>query len=269
MSIEGEPERVGGESDFHFYRGLFNEEEHSGFVHLLAFPAHMRNLPDAPVRLPLANDSTLPDSQKVRYELKYLTEIFKSWKQVALHIRDQISLQSLLSVSVSESREVEYEHDGLTYKSIYRRGSKLLKDGKFHYYFRIPLANNGYLYRIIKDEDILRRGMSLHDGPAHPGGIGGYVALTKIGSGCLYEFARFAEEWFECHDDEALESLSQSVYYNAQANRVDIVVRRFDFPNPGDRVSLEFCFEPGFPVKTFGPDSFGLSRDYLDGEVGE
>ena len=231
----------------------------------------MRNLLSTPLRLPLLDDSSLPDSQKDRFELEYLTKIFEAWKEETKHFQDEISLQHLRSLTVEESHGMEYEHDGLTYKSIYRMGHTRLQHGKKHYYFQVPLANSGYLYRIMEDKHVLRRDISLHhDGKAHPGGaIGGYVALNEIGSGRLYAFSKFAVEWFGCtSEEEAVECLRQGVYYNAGANRVDIVTERLDFPTPGDRVSLEFCFEPGFPVNKLGATTFGLTKDFLDGKVG-
>ena len=258
-----EAERFGG---YLFYRSHFVEGTHGEFLQLLPFPSHMRNLPSPHLRLPLADDSSLPESQKVCFELKYLTKILESWKEEAKH-KDEISLQHLLSLTVEESHGMEYEHDGLTYKTVYRMGHSRLKHGKKHYYFQVPLANNGYLYRIIEDKHALRD-ISLHDEKAHPGGIGGYVSLNEIGSGRLYAFSKFAVEWFGCSEEEAVERLSQGVYYNSGAKRVDIVTERFDFPTPGDRVSLEFCFEPGFPVKKFGPTTFGLTKEFLDGKVG-
>jgi hypothetical protein len=235
-------------------------------VKCMAFPPHMRVLPDGPMHLPLANDSTLPDSEKVRFELKYLAEIFKAWKEVALTVQDNISLQNLLTITNNVSREVVYEHDGLAYQSLYCMGSKVHKAGK-HSYFQIPLVNSGYLYRIIETKDILQRDVWLHPGKTHPCGIGGYVALTEIASGCLHGFARFAVDWFNCSTDgTGPESLNQSVYYNDSANRVDIVFERRDYPTSGDRVSLEFCFEPGWPLKQVAPASFPLTKAYLDGQ---
>jgi hypothetical protein len=113
---------------------MFPEKAHSEFLQLLPFSPHMRVLLDGPMQLPLENESTLPDSEKVRFELKYLVEIFKSWNEVALTVQDKISLQNLLTITNNVSREVLYEHDGLTYQSLYHMGSKVHKAGK-HYYF--------------------------------------------------------------------------------------------------------------------------------------
>eukprot|EP00978_Attheya_sp_CCMP212_P027077 scaffold90284_cov45-Attheya_sp.AAC.1 len=178
-------------------------------------------VPEAPTtHVPLANDSSLPDSQKVRYELEYLVDIFKSWKTAYVGFDEVVSLSNLCAMQNTkmENGHTQYEHDGLAYKSFYRMGVNMMKGGKLHYYLQIPLSNNGYLYRIVNPEEIRHSGISLHQGVAHPSGIGGYVALNEIGSLPVSEFVEFASEWFGC--DGTL--LRLSVFYNGAHNRVDI-----------------------------------------------
>jgi hypothetical protein len=72
-------------------------------------------------------------------------------------------------------------------------------------------------------------------------------------------FAKFAA--FGCRPED----LSQSVFYNAPHNRVDVLLERADRPVAGHKVSLEFCFEPGFPVKEYSQASFRVTQEYLHG----
>jgi hypothetical protein len=244
------------------YRALFPEEAHNAYLFLRNF--QNADVPTSQVNVPLANDSTLPDSQKVRFELKYLVKIFNSWKEAYAEFEDVVSLSNLLSMQTTKTEKghVQYEHDGLEYESFYRMGVKG-RHGEKHFYLQIPLSNNGYLYRTISAEEILHSGISLHRGTAHPQGIAGYVSLTEIGSAPLSEFVRFAVNWFGC---EAT-SIRLSVFYNGPHNRVDIRMERLDFPRIGDKVSLEFCFEPGFPVQNFQSSSFAVTQEFMDGSL--
>ena len=121
------------------------------------------------------------------------------------------------------------------------------------FYLQIPLANNGYCYRVVGTDEIHRGEITLHQGKTHPKGIGGYVQLNPGASSPLSRFAEFALEWFGSEDVHC------SVYYNGNHNRVDILFGRDNFPQPGQKLMLEFCFEPGWPVKTFELDSFPVS----------
>ena len=243
------------------YRGLYPADAHQAYVFLRAF--QNASVPDHPSHMPLANDSTLPDSQKVRYELRYLVEILKSWEKEYPALQEQLSLQNLLSMKKGkvEKMHMEYTHDGLKYESFPHIGAKACSGGKTHYYLQIPLSNDGYMYRIIDDEDIGFRNISLHRGAAHPTGIDGYVSLTEIGAAQFAPFAAFSSSWFGCSP----EALVQSVFYNGPRHRVDVVLAREDYPHIGDKVSLEFCFEPGFPVQEFNNASFRVTQKYIDG----
>jgi hypothetical protein len=221
-------------------------------------------VPDHPTHIPLANDSTLPDSQKVFYELSYLVKIFKSWEKEYPALSMEFSLQNLLTFSKGNLKKIhmEYLHDGLKYESFPRVGAKACVGGKTHYYLQTPLSNNGYMYRVIDDKDIGLRNISLHQGKTHPAGIGGYyVSLTEIGAAHFAAFAAFATTWFGCSPEDLL----QSVFYNGPRNRFDVVFERKDYPLAGDKVSLELCFEPGFPVKEYSHASFRVTQEYLDG----
>ena len=251
-----------GQEAFTFYRGQFPADAHLAFVFLRAF--QNAQIPDHPTHVPLANDSTLADSQKVRYELEYLLKIFESWLKEFPALKEQLSLQNLLAMKKGkvEKLHMEYKHDGLNYESFPRLGAKMRAGGrgKAHYYLQIPLSNNGYLYRIISDADIGLRNLSLHRGSTHPAGIGGYVSLTKDAAADFYPFVAFAASWFEC----GAENLNLAVFYNGAENRVDVVVERKNHPNDGDKVSLEFCFEPGFPIKEFDEATFRVTKAEID-----
>jgi hypothetical protein len=239
------------------YRGLYPSLTHQEFVQLRSI--RNASIPGAPTQQPLATDDSLPDSQKARYELVYLVEILKSWEQVHPQFQDRVSVGRLCGLPIPsvEQGEVEYDHDGLTHQSLYRFGVKSRSRGRRHFYFQIPLSNNGYLYRIV-DPDLVRT-VALH-GAAHPGGIDGYLPLTEVGSESLAEFADFGVTWFGC----SIDLLRLSVFYNGEKSRLDIRVERLDFPAKKDKVSLEFCFEPGFPIKEFDEFSFAITQDFLD-----
>ena len=73
---------------YEHYRSLFDEQEHGQFVQFLGFAPRAREmlsleLPSRPIHVPLANDTSLSDSQKVKFELKYLAAIFDSWLDTA------------------------------------------------------------------------------------------------------------------------------------------------------------------------------------------
>jgi hypothetical protein len=241
---------------FNIYREIYPEDVHQAYIFLRRFP-HTH-----PLRVPLANDSSLADSEKVRYELRYLVAIFKSWKEGYPELQSKLSLQSLLNMDKGDltKKHMQYEHDGLPYESFPRLGVKSI-GRKAHYYLQIPLSNNGYMYRIIEQADISVGSVTLHKGNAHPAGIGGYVGLTEEGAAQLAPFAAFAMSWFGCSNPE---DLMQSVFYNGPHNRVDVIFERKNYPQPGDRVSLELCFEPGFPTEEFTRAAFTVTQKYID-----
>lgn len=271
MSSESETEEKKRQREwFEHYRIIFDEEEHGQFVQFVGFPVRTREmlgleLPSRPIRVPLANDTGLSDSQKVKFELKYLAEIFDSWLDTVRKadngnfFRTSLSLSSVYNCTSNHELEVEYLHDGHWYKSFPRIGSKIKGTQKI-FYLQIPLANNGYCYRVVGTDEIHRGEIALHQGKTHPRGIGGYVQLKPEATSPLYRFAEFAFEWFGSEDVHC------SVYYNGNQNRVDILFGRDDFPQPGQKLMLEFCFEPGWPVKTFEMDSFPASSLLGSGE---
>jgi hypothetical protein len=246
---------------FDVYRGFFPT---GAFA--FAFLRNFRNaeIPDHPTHVPLANDSTIPDSEKIRYELGYLLEIFNSWLKEYPELKEQMSCQKILAMkkgTVAKLHIMEYLHDGLKYESFPRLGAKALVGGKTHYYLQIPISNNGYMHRVVNDADIGLRNLSLHKGATHPTGIGGYVALTKDAAADFLPFLNFACSWFGCIED----AITLKVFYNGEKNRVDVVMEQKDEPRQGDhKVSLEICFEPGFPVDEFDQTAFRATREEID-----
>lgn len=242
---------------FAVYRGLLPADGHQAFVFLRYF--QNAEVPDHPTHFPLANDSTIPDSQKILYELGYLVEIFKSWLKEYPELKEQLSCQKILAMDKGKVEKIhmEYLHDGLKYESFPRLGAKALAGGKTHYYLQIPISNNGYMYRVVNDADIGLRDLSLHKGRTHPTGIGGYVSLAKDAAAEFLPFLIFACSWFGCNEDD----IALKVFYNGEKNRVDVVMERKDEPSRGDKVSLEICFEPGFPVQEFNQTAFCATKE--------
>jgi hypothetical protein len=245
---------------YEHYRSIFDEEEHAQFVQFIGFPVRSREmlgleLPSRPIRLPLANDTGLSDSQKVKFELKYLAEIFDSWLDTVRtgdngnFFTTSLSRSSVCNCAYNHELEVQYFHDGRWYNSFPSIGSKMKGRQKI-FYLQIPLVNNGYCYRVVGTDEICRDEITLHQGKTHSQGIGGYVELKPEAASPLSRFATFARDWFGSED------LDCSVYYNGNRNRVDILFGRNDFPKPGQKLMLEFCFEPGWPVKTFEANPF-------------
>ena len=72
----------------------------------------------------------------------------------------------------------------------------------------------------------------------------------------------FVASWFQC----GAENLDLAVFYNGDENRVNIVVERKNHPNDGDKVSLEFCFKPGFPIMDYDEASFRVTKAEIDDE---
>jgi hypothetical protein len=248
---------------YEHYRSIFAEEEHGQFVQFIGFPVRTRemlgsDLSGRPIRLPLANDTGLSDSQKVKFELKYLGGIFDSWLDTVKKADNgnffgtSLSLSRVCNCDFNHNLEVEYSHDGHWYNSFPRIGSKMKGTQKI-FYLQISLANNGYCYRVVGTDEIHRGEITLHQGKTHPKGIGGYVQLKPESASPLARFAKFAVEWFGSTDIHTM------VFYNGNQNRVDILFGRNDFPQPGQKLMLEFCFEPGWPVQTSELDSFPVS----------
>jgi hypothetical protein len=129
-----------------------NQEYHPADVFRGLYPADAQQttatVPDHPTHVLLANDFTIADFQKVRYELRYLAEIFKSWKENYPKLKAQLSLQLLLSMD--EGREVRCTRSTPTTAST---SVFLVSEPRreIHYYLELPLSNNGYMYRIIDD----------------------------------------------------------------------------------------------------------------------
>ncbi|KAL3906595.1 MAG: hypothetical protein SGILL_009207 [Bacillariaceae sp.] len=252
------------ESDpYQVYRGLYPADKHQEYV-MLHTMQHGLNaiVPEHPTHLPLVNDSSIPDSSKFRFEVSYLAKIFMSWGKEYDDEEDAASLSNVLAKKrgTTERMRIVYLHDGLKYQSFPRLGAEKMPGKTTHYYLQIPLSNNGYMYRIIADRDIAQRDISLHKGETHPDGIGGFVELTEDSMADFTPFAEFATAWFGCK----AELIDQNVYYNGPYNRVDIVFERQDYPNEGDKVSLEICFEPGYPIKTFQKSTFRIKQKDID-----
>ena len=199
-------------------------------------------LPSLPIRLPLANDTGLSDSQKVKFELKYLAEIFDSWLDSVSKVGNGsfftkfLSRSSVCNCINNHELEVQYCHDGNWYNSFPRIGSKTerLQETEHMqeiFYLQIPLVNNGYCYRVVDTDEIHRGEITLHQGETHPKGIGGYVQLKLESSFPLSRFAKFALEWFGSEDFDI------SVYYNGDQNRDFLSIQRFDSCTKGQSIT--------------------------------
>jgi len=164
---------------------------------------------------------------------------------------------------------LEYMHDGKLYQSFPRVGAKVISGGNnVEYHLQIPLSNDGYIYRMTPDIEIARRDLALHRGSTHPEGIEGFAQLHREAASDFLPFVAFARKWFQCNSRD----ISQQVFYNGSANRVDVVMERRNYPRKGDKVSIALCFEPGWPIEEFDDISEymclsdGETEDEIQGE---
>ena len=229
MSLESDTQKETEEQKrqrewYEHYRSVFDAEEHAQFVQFVGFPVWTRDMlgleiPSPPIRLSLTNDTSLSDSQKVKFERKYLAEIFDSWLDTVKKADNgnffttSLSRSSVRNSANNHELEVQYFHDGHWYNSFPRIGSKVKGSHKI-FYLQIPLANNGYSVAvpIVRQRDLQVENLS------------GYVQLKPGASSPLSRFAEFALEWFGSEDVHC------SVYYNGNQNRVDILFGLDDFP---------------------------------------
>lgn len=61
-----------------------------------------------------------------------------------------------------------------------------------------------------------------------------------------------------------MDEIALKVLYNGGKHRVDVVMERKNVPHRGDTVSLENCFEPGFPVDEFDETAFYVTQEEVD-----
>mmetsp|Transcript_12584 Transcript_12584/g.34897 ORF Transcript_12584/g.34897 Transcript_12584/m.34897 type:complete len:264 (+) Transcript_12584:253-1044(+) len=241
-------ERTIEEEELRVYRALYPRESHAAFLAILN-GVRTGQIPDAPTRIPLFHDASLPDSQKARFELRYLQRIFQSWLTSYPLVKEGLSMAKALSMQAGECAKLhlEYEHDKKLYQSFPRIGAKVVRQN-IEYYLEIPMSNDGYVYRMMPDTKIARHNITLHRGTSHPEGIQGFSLLHWDASSDFLPFLSFARAWFQCRQ----QNIKQAVFYNGSANRVDVVMERLNHPRQGDKVSITLCFEPGWPIQEIG-----------------
>ena len=241
-------ERTREEEELRVYRAFYPLESHAAFLAILN-GVRTGRIPDAPNHIPLFHDASLPDSQKARFELRYLQRIFRSWLTSYPLVKEGLSMARVLSMQPGECTNfhLEYDHEGKLYQRFPRSGAKVVRNN-MEYYLQIPMSNDGYVYRMMPDTEIARRDIVLHRGTSHPEGIQGFARLHWEAASDFLPFVSFARAWFQC----GKQSIQQGVFYNGSANRVDVVMERLNYPRQGHKVSITLCFEPGWPIEEFG-----------------
>lgn len=149
------------EEELRVYRALSPRESHAAFLAIVN-DVRTGQIPDAPTHIPLFHDASLPDSQKARFELRYLRRIFQSWLTSYPLVKEGLSMAKVLLMQPGECAKLhlEYEHDGKLYQSFPRIGAKVVRQN-IEYYLQIPMSNDGYVYRMVPDTGIARHNLTL------------------------------------------------------------------------------------------------------------
>lgn len=138
------------------YNKMYRSRIPAGGDHRLFIASLKKRLSDLPLQRAVNYDSTIPDSlkNKQRFNFSYLGEIQLSWEFGTLETREFFSLEELIKLKPSQQEiPTVYKHDGLLYRSTIRMGMEIM-NGR-HFYCQVPLTNDGYYYRVLKDEDTI------------------------------------------------------------------------------------------------------------------
>ena len=186
---------------------------------------------------------------KERHDIGYISNNFAAWK-LRLNAEEAPILPSFDEVknatTDTKRQELRYEKDGLVWRSDYFvrviRGKKprvLIRRLVLHF------PNDGFFY---VEESLLPILASGHNNERHlEDAAGGWAYLDKEVWTKLTAFEEFARDWFGYGREKKLQ---RQILYNDEQNRMDICMRC-----PETSVSIEFSFEPGFPVPEV-PDEF-------------
>ena len=192
------------------------------------------------------NLTDMDEPTKERHDIGYISANLTSWN-------NRISGKGLIptfekvqnATATTVPQEVEYDHDGLVWRSDYNIHIRRLTDGTKVRKLVVHLPNDGYFY---VDEELLpvlcssqRNERYIKTCP------NGWAYLDKAIWSKLIPFETWARQWFGYTEGQILQ---RQILYNDAKNRMDICLRC-----PSTNVEVEFSFEPGYPIPEV-PESF-------------
>ena len=232
-----------GPSEFTLHHMLFPEHEHDVF--LAARDDRRYPLPKPP-GLSEVEQAIAEEQFAQAYNRGNLCNILDSFKAAVgddMPTRDKVT--SVVDLYNPPTSTFEYEH-GPQYLGTIAFGRFKRDHGRrFIHQMVIRLANDGFLYKAPKKEEVFR------EMPGYYHERKGWVILDLFKVGELEPVFKFAAGWLEC----ARDNLSVSIRYNHQHRRLDMAFTQTGHPN----VELMLCFEPGFPQMRFDESTFQAS----------
>jgi len=192
------------------------------------------------------NLEDMDTTTKQRHDIGYINANLTSWND-RVHGQNLIptfeTVRAAAATTVAE--EVEYDRDGLVWRSDYHIRIQRMADGTMVRKLVIHLPNDGYFYVSEQLLPVLvsgrRNDRHLNTCPE------GWAYLDAVVWPKLAPFENWARRWFgfiEC------QTLRRQILYNDLNNRMDICLKC-----PSTNVVVEFSFEPGYPMPEV-PESF-------------
>jgi hypothetical protein len=194
-----------------------------------------------------ASEQNLADMDtptKERHDIGYLCSNLESWK---LRIVGQSILPTFDAVKQAKvstvAEEVEYDRDGLVWRSDYQIHIRRQSQARGQCEVRrlvLHLPNDGFFYVA---ESLLPVLVSNRRNERHLKTCSeGWAYLDQNVWPKLAAFEQFARDWFG-YDNDNSKKLRRLIMYNDLNNRMDICLLC-----PDTNVSVDFVFEPGYPV---------------------
>jgi hypothetical protein len=184
------------------------------------------------------------DDIRTRHNLGFLCENLSSWQNALGIAFDQggFALPRPGEEPSQNVTELQYEHDGLLWRSDWRvlAPRKVVdKNLTVEHRLVIHLPNDGV------EKSVLNIKKSRVKNDRH-GQRDEWALVHPEAWEYLDPFVQFARKWFEYTGDQRLH---RQIMYNSSANRVDICLQC-----PATLNSVEFSFEPGFPLSPMTDD---------------
>jgi hypothetical protein len=188
------------------------------------------------------NLSQMDTPTKERHDIGYITINFEAWKRRLLAEGEAI-LPSFDEVKIALANTLgsalEYQKDGLKWRSDYFvKVIRCKNPGETSRRLVLHFPNDGYFYvhesllPVLSNQRVNERHLNT--------AAKGWVFLDANVWTKLTALETFAREWFGYDTDKKLQ---RQILYNDSKNRMDICIRC-----PETLVSIEYSFEPGFPV---------------------
>jgi hypothetical protein len=190
----------------------------------------------------------MDDAIRARHHLGVLCENLSSWQNALGIAFDQggLVLPRPGKVPSQQFTELQYDHDGMLWRSDWRvlvPRKVVDKILTVEHRLVIRLPNDGFFY---VEESVLDIKKSPVKNDRH-GQRDGWALVNPEAWENLDPFVQFARRWFRYTHNQ---KLHRQIMYNSSANRVDICLQC-----PATLNSVEFSFEPGFPLTPM-PDDY-------------